>query len=75
MIRTGGENLASREIEEVLFAHPQWAEAGVFGVPDPRWIEAVMAVVVLRPGQALEVHVIEAHAANTGPGPSDRSAS
>jgi fatty-acyl-CoA synthase len=47
------ENVASREIEEVLFAHPQLAEAGVFGVPDPRWIEAVMAVVVLQPGQAL----------------------
>jgi fatty-acyl-CoA synthase len=53
MIKTGWENVASREIEEVLFAHSQVAEAAVFGEPDPRWIEAVMAVVVLQPGQAL----------------------
>ena len=53
MIKTGWENVASREIEEVLFAHAQVAEAAVFGEPEPRWIEAVMAVVVLQPGQAL----------------------
>ncbi len=50
MIKTGGENVASREVEEVLFQHPAVAEAAVFGVPDPHWIEAVAAVVVLRPG-------------------------
>jgi fatty-acyl-CoA synthase len=61
MIKTGGENVASREIEEVLFAHPQVAEAAVFGVPHERWIEAVMAVVVARPGEALDVETLEAH--------------
>ncbi|HKP79198.1 MAG TPA: fatty acyl-CoA synthetase [Phenylobacterium sp.] len=61
MIKTGGENVASREIEEVLFAHPQVAEAAVFGVPHERWIEAVTAVVVARPGEALEVGALEAH--------------
>lgn len=61
MIKTGGENVASREIEEVLFAHPQVAEAAVFGVPHERWIEAVAAVVVARRGEALEVAAIEAH--------------
>ncbi|MGH9270076.1 MAG: AMP-binding enzyme, partial [Ilumatobacteraceae bacterium] len=50
MIKTGGENVASREVEEVLFQHPAVAEVAVFGVPDPHWIEAVAAVVVLRPG-------------------------
>ena len=61
MIKTGGENVASREIEEVLFAHPQVAEAAVFGVPHERWIEAVMAVVVARPGETLDVGALEAH--------------
>ncbi|WP_068875901.1 MULTISPECIES: fatty acyl-CoA synthetase [unclassified Phenylobacterium] len=61
MIKTGGENVASREIEEVLFAHPQVAEAAVFGLPDARWIEAVTAVVVARPGETPTVADLEAH--------------
>ncbi|TAJ69815.1 MAG: long-chain-fatty-acid--CoA ligase [Phenylobacterium sp.] len=61
MIKTGGENVASREIEEVLFAHPRVAEAAVFGVPHERWIEAVTAVVVARSGEALEADELEAH--------------
>ena len=52
MIKTGGENVASREVEEVLYAHPAVAEAAVFGLPHPRWIEAVTAAVVLRDGAA-----------------------
>ncbi|WP_093089652.1 fatty acyl-CoA synthetase [Pseudonocardia oroxyli] len=54
MIKTGGENVASREVEEVIFAHPAVAEAAVVGVADPRWIESVTAVVVTRPGFHLE---------------------
>ncbi|MBD2891113.1 Long-chain-fatty-acid--CoA ligase [Actinomadura sp. RB99] len=50
MIITGGENVASREVEQVLYRHPDVADAAVFGVPDPRWGEAVCAAVVLRPG-------------------------
>ena len=50
MIKTGGENVASREVEEMIFTHPAVSEVAVFGVLHPRWIEAVMAVVVLRPG-------------------------
>lgn len=53
MIKSGGENVASREVEEIIFAHPAVAEVAVFGVPHPKWIETVMAVVVLRSGQAL----------------------
>lgn len=48
MIKSGGENVASREVEEVLFAHPSVAEVAVFGLPHEKWIEAVTAVVVLR---------------------------
>ncbi|ATE64191.1 fatty acyl-CoA synthetase [Rhizorhabdus dicambivorans] len=48
MIKSGGENVASREVEEVIFAHPAVAEVAVFGLPDDKWIEAVTAAVVLR---------------------------
>lgn len=51
MIKTGGENVASREVEETIFRHPKVAEVAVFGVPHPKWIEAVVAVVVPKPGQ------------------------
>lgn len=53
MIKTGGENVASREVEELIFTHPAVSEVAVFGVPHPKWIEAVMAVVVPRAGQTL----------------------
>jgi fatty-acyl-CoA synthase len=50
MIKSGGENVASKEVEDCLFQHPAVAEVAVFGTPDPHWIEAVTACVVLRPG-------------------------
>ena len=53
MIKTGGENVASREVEEVIFAHPAVSEVAVFGLPHPKWIEVVIAAVVLRPGHQL----------------------
>ncbi|MET0544820.1 MAG: fatty acyl-CoA synthetase [Caulobacterales bacterium] len=61
MIKTGGENVASREIEEILFAHPAVAEAAVFGAPHPHWIEAVTAVIVLRAGAAADLEGLEAY--------------
>ena len=53
MIVTGGFNVYPREIEDVLGRHPLVSNSAVVGVPDPRWGEAVKAVVVLRPGAAL----------------------
>ena len=50
MIVTGGENVYSREVEEVLYTHPAVSEAAVIGLPDPTWGENVTAVVVLRDG-------------------------
>ena len=49
LIIRAGENIAPREIDEVLLAHPAVAEAVCFGVPHPTWGEEVEAAVVLRP--------------------------
>jgi acyl-CoA synthetase (AMP-forming)/AMP-acid ligase II len=51
MILTGGENVYSTEVENVLYAHDAILEAAVIGVPDPKWGEAVKACVVLKPGE------------------------
>ena len=48
MIVTGGENVYSTEVEDVLYRHPAVLEAAVFGIPDAHWGEAVHAVVVPR---------------------------
>jgi fatty-acyl-CoA synthase len=47
---SGGENVAPAEVEAALRRHPAVAEAAVTGVPDPRWGEVGIAVVVTRPG-------------------------
>lgn len=62
MIKTGGENVASREVEEVMFEHPAVAEVAVFGVPHPYWVEAVTAVVVPKPGVSVTIDELMAHA-------------
>ena len=45
MIIRGGENISPKEVEEVLFSHPEVAEVIVLGVPDPEWGEEVAAVI------------------------------
>jgi len=52
MIITGGENVFSTEVENVLYTHPAVLEAAVVGVPDAKWGEAIKAIVVLKPGAA-----------------------
>jgi len=52
VVVTGGENVAPEEVEAALLAHPRVADAGVAGVPDPEWGQAVCAFVVARPGPA-----------------------
>ncbi|MFD9817008.1 acyl-CoA synthetase [Streptomyces sp. NPDC059080] len=49
VINSGGVLIASRQVEDALYAHPQVAEVAVIGLPDERWIEAVTAVVVRTP--------------------------
>ncbi|WP_045516168.1 class I adenylate-forming enzyme family protein [Neobacillus niacini] len=48
IVKSGGENVSSQEIENVLSLHPEIMQCAVFGVPDPRWGEAVTAAVVLK---------------------------
>jgi long-chain acyl-CoA synthetase len=53
MIVTGGENVYSGEVEAVIYQHSAVREVAVFGIPDPKWGELVMAWVVLKPGATL----------------------
>jgi fatty-acyl-CoA synthase len=48
VVNTGGVLVASREVEDALYAHPAVAEVAVIGLPHERWIEAITAVVVLK---------------------------
>lgn len=60
IIITGGENVASIEIEKAIYEHPAVLECAVIGVPDERWGEIPAAIIVLKPGQTLdEAGVIE----------------
>jgi fatty-acyl-CoA synthase len=62
MIKTGGENVASREVEETIYALEGVAEVAVFGISHPHWIEAVTAVIVPKAGVELDVEQVRAHA-------------
>lgn len=61
MIKSGGENVASREVEEAVYALAGVSEVAVIGLPDPQWIEAVTAVIVAKPGAALTEAAVIAH--------------
>jgi hypothetical protein len=61
MIKTGGENVASREVEEAIYALSAVSEVAVIGLPDAKWVEAVTAIVVLKAGESLSVDQLLAH--------------
>ena len=63
MIKTGGENVASREVEEMIYRLPAVSEVAVVGLPDPRWIEAVTAIVVVKSGATLDEDTVIKHCA------------
>jgi fatty-acyl-CoA synthase len=54
MIIRGGENVYPREVEEFLYTHPKIADVQVIGVPDERFVEEVMAWVMLKPGETAD---------------------
>jgi acyl-CoA synthetase (AMP-forming)/AMP-acid ligase II len=65
MIVTGGENVFPTEVEGVLFENPDILEAAVFGVPDPQWVETVVAAVVLKSGTTTDGASIQHHVRQT----------
>ncbi|MDB5551369.1 MAG: acyl-CoA synthetase, partial [Rhizobium sp.] len=61
MIKTGGENVASREVEETIYRMPQVSEVAVIGLPDPRWIETVTAVIVAKGDAVIDEASVLSH--------------
>jgi len=62
MIVTGGENVYSVKVEQVIAGHPAVAQVAVIGLPDELWGERVHAIVVPRPGSSLSAEEVTAHA-------------
>jgi len=61
MYISGGSNVYPREVEEVLLTHPAVAEVAVLGVPDRKWGEVGVAVVVKREGAQVDCDALMAH--------------
>jgi fatty-acyl-CoA synthase len=61
MIVSGGENVASSEVERVLYEHDAVLEAAVVAMPDPKWGEVPRAFIVVKPGQDVEAAALLAH--------------
>ena len=53
MVKTGGENVSTREVEEAIYLDPRVQEVAVIGLPHGKWIEAVTAVVVAKKGEQI----------------------
>ena len=53
IIKTGGINVAPREVEDVILAFPEVEDVAIIGVPDDKWGEMIKALVVLKPGKKL----------------------
>jgi acyl-CoA synthetase (AMP-forming)/AMP-acid ligase II len=65
LIIRGGLNIAPTEIENVLYRHHAVLEASVVGVPDPEWGEAILAVVALKEGMAVDPEELRTHCRNS----------
>ena len=61
MIISGGENIASSEVERVVYQMAQVREAAIIGLPDEKWGERPVAVVALNPGHTLDYETLASH--------------
>lgn len=61
VIVSGGENVSSIEVEDAVFSHPEVAEVAVIGIPDEKWGELVLALVVRAPGSVITEFELIAH--------------
>jgi len=61
MIKTGGENVPTREVEEAIYLDKRVQEVAVIGLPDPKWVEKVAAIIVPKPGETITEEEIIAH--------------
>jgi len=61
MIITGGENVYSLEVEEVLYTRPEIQECAVIGLPDKEWGERVTALITLQPGKTFDKNELGAY--------------
>ena len=66
VIIRGGENIASKEVEDLLATHPAVAEAASVGRPDDRYGERVAAFIRLRPGRSIDLEEVRRHFAASG---------
>ncbi|GGE60658.1 acyl-CoA synthetase [Priestia taiwanensis] len=64
MIISGGENIYSTEVEQVLYAHPSILEVAVIGIPDEKWGESVLAYIVPKQGEMLNFTAMVKHCEN-----------
>lgn len=61
VIVSGGENVSSIEVEDAIFSHPEVAEVAVIGIPDEKWGETVLALIVRTSGSSLTAEDVVAH--------------
>ena len=61
VVQAGGEWISSLQVEDILLQHPTVAEAAVIGLPDPKWIERLFAVLVLKQGHTADENDVRRH--------------
>ena len=61
MIKTGGENVPTSEVEEAIYKDRRVQEVAVVGIPDPKWVEAITAVIIPRQNEKMTEREIIKH--------------